>query len=156
VISMSELRSSPLMSVEFTLHPVQDLGVTPHGHRRIFPVSGGTFEGARLRGAVLPNAGGDWLLTRSDGAFQQDVRVTLQTHDGALILMTYRGVRHASPEVIERIARGESVDRSEYYLRTAPFFETSAPNYAWLNFIVAVAVGERIPNGARYEIFEIL
>src|SRR5262249_34131157 len=113
---MSELHSRPLMTVEFTLHPVQDLGVTPYGHRRVFPVSGGKFEGARLRGAVLPHAGGDWLLTRSDGAFQQDVRVTLETHDGALILMTYRGVRHASPEVIARIANGQPVDRSEYYL----------------------------------------
>jgi hypothetical protein len=70
--------------------------------------------------------------------------------------MTYRGVRHATPEVSARIAAGETVPPSEYYLRTAPFFETGAPAYAWLNTIVAIGVGERLPNGARYEVFEIL
>lgn len=153
---MTELRSRLLFTLEASLYPVQDLGATPHGQRRIFPVSGGRFEGARLRGIILPHAGGDWLLTRADGSFQQDVRMTLETDDGALILMTYRGVRHASPDVSAKIARGEPVDRSEYYLRTSPFFETDSARYAWLNHIVAVGVGERVPNGARYEVFEVL
>jgi hypothetical protein len=48
------------------------------------------------------------------------------------------------------------VDRREYYLRTAPFFETCAVRYSWLNTIVAVGVGERLPNGATYEVFEVL
>jgi uncharacterized protein DUF3237 len=153
---MSQLRSKPLFNIEIALHPLQEVGVTPLGQRRVVPVSGGRFEGERLRGAVLPHAGSDWLLGRADGAFQQDVRLTLQTDDGALILMSYRGVRHSSAEVAAKLARGESVDRSEYYLRTAPFFETGAERYAWLNTIVAVGVGERLPNGAAYEIFEVL
>jgi hypothetical protein len=70
--------------------------------------------------------------------------------------MTYRGVRHAAPEVNARIARGEPVAASEYYLRTAPFFETSSPQYAWLNTIVSVGIGERRPNDVVYEVFEIL
>lgn len=70
--------------------------------------------------------------------------------------MTYRGVRYASPEVNARIARREQVAASEYYLRTAPFFETSSPKYAWLNKIVTVGMGERRPGDVRYEIFEIL
>jgi hypothetical protein len=70
--------------------------------------------------------------------------------------MTYRGVRHALPEVNERIARGERVAASDYYLRTAPFFETSSAKYAWLNKIVSVAIGERQPEGVTYEVFEIL
>lgn len=93
-------------------------------------MSGGRFEGARLAGTILPYTGGDWLLTRGDGSFQQDVRMTLQTDDGALILMTYRGVRYASVEVSAKIARGEPVNRSEYYLRTIPFFETSSERCA--------------------------
>jgi hypothetical protein len=153
---MAELRSQPLFNLRIQLNPLQELGLTPLGQRRIIPVSGGSFEGVRLRGVVLPHAGGDWLLVRSDGAFQQDVRLTLQTDDGALIYMSYRGVRHGSPEVTARLARGERVDPTEYYLRTAPFFETAAPAYAWLNKIVAVGVGERRPNGAAYEVFEVL
>jgi len=80
----------------------------------------------------------------------------LRTDDGALVVMTYRGVRHASPEVNERIARGETVAPSDYYLRTAPFFETSSAAYAWLNKIVAVGVGERRPTDVVYEVFEVL
>jgi hypothetical protein len=48
------------------------------------------------------------------------------------------------------------VPSSEYYLRTAPFFETASPTYDWLNTIVTIGVGERQANGVRYEVFEIL
>jgi hypothetical protein len=70
--------------------------------------------------------------------------------------MTYRGIRHSSAEVARRIARGESVPRENYYLRTAPFFETAAPAYAWLNHIVTVGIGERLASGAAYDVFEML
>jgi hypothetical protein len=153
---MTELKSRPLLTLSIALHPIQELGSTPAGERRIVPVSGGRFDGDRLAGEVLPHGGSDLLLTRADGSFQQDVRLTLRTHDGALILMTYRGVRHAAPEVSDRIARGEAVAPSEYYLRIASFFETASPAHAWLNRIVAVGMGERRPGGANYEVFEIL
>ena len=133
-----------------------ELGPTPAGGRRIFPVSGGHFKGERLKGEVSPMIGSDLLLARADGSFQQDVRLLLIADDGGLILMTYRGVRRASPAVAERLARGETVDASEYYLRTTPYFETAAPAHAWLNGIVAVATGARSPGGVDYEVFEIL
>jgi len=153
---MIELKSRPLFTLSLNLHPIHELGLTPAGERRVVPVSGGRFEGDRLAGEVLPHGGSDLLLTRADGSFQQDVRLTLLTGDGALVLMTYRGVRHAAPEVGDRIARGEAVERSEYYLRIAPFFETASPAHAWLNRIVAVGIGERRPGGVTYDIFEIL
>lgn len=149
------LESRPLFTLRIDLHPVQPIGSTPLGGRRIVPVSGGEFTGDRLRGHVLPHAGSDWLLERRDGSFQQDVRLTLETDDGALILMSYRGVRHAPPEVSARLARGEDVAPDEYYLRTAPFFETAAEPYAWLNLIVSVAKGRRAGGAAIYEVFEI-
>ena len=153
---MSALRSRPLFNLRIDLHPWQELGGTPLGERRIAPVAGGTFEGDRLRGTVLGHAGGDWLLVRADGSVQLDVRLTLRTDDAALVYMSYRGVRHAPAEVAARLARGERVDPGEYYLRTAPFLETAAPRYAWLNHIVTVGVGERLPNGVIYEVFEVL
>jgi Protein of unknown function (DUF3237) len=154
--AMPELQSRHLFTITMKLPPILELGETPAGNRRIFTVSSGQFAGERLRGEVLPEASSDLLLVRADGSFQQDVRLILRTHDGALILMTYRGVRHASPEVSARIGRGEQVSASDYYLRTAPFFETSSPKYEWLNKIVSVAVGERLADGVRYEVFEIL
>jgi hypothetical protein len=150
------LASRPLFTIRMSLHPAHDLGATPLGGRRIIPVSGGDFEGTRLRGTVMPHAGSDWLIARADGSFQQDARLTLLTDDGALIGMSYRGVRHSTPEVAARLARGESVGPADYYLRTAPFFETSAERYAWINTIVSVGVGERVPNGVVYDVFEVL
>jgi Protein of unknown function (DUF3237) len=153
---MSELKSRHLFTLTMKLLPTLELGDTPAGKRRVFTVASGRFFGDRLRGEVLPQAGSDLLLVRTDGSSQQDVRLILRADDGALILMTYRGVRQASSEVNERIARGEAVPASEYYLRTVPFFETSAPQYAWLNHIVSVAVGEREQDGVKYEVFELL
>jgi Protein of unknown function (DUF3237) len=143
---MQELESRALFTITMSLDPVIEIGETPAGIRRVFTVSGGNFEGDRLRGKVLPQASSDL----------QDARIVLRTDDGATIVMTYRGVRHAAPEVSARIARGEHVAGSEYYLRAVPFFETSAPKYAWLNQIVAVSVGERQPNIVSYQVFEIL
>ena len=70
--------------------------------------------------------------------------------------MTYRGIRHGPPEIIERIGRGEDVDPSLYYFRTAPFFETASEKHGWLNRIVAVATGRRRGSGPVYDVFEVL
>jgi hypothetical protein len=153
---MAELKSRHLCVITMQLPPTLELGDTPAGNRRVFTVSGGQFIGDRLRGEVLPQAGSDLLLVRADGSYRQDVRLILRTDDGALILMTYRGVRYASAAVSARIACGERVAASDYYLRTAPFFETSSPQYAWLNQIVCIGIGERQPDGVSYEVFEIL
>jgi len=153
---MRELNSRHLFTITMKLPPTLDLGDTPAGNRRIFTVSGGQFAGDRLRGEVLPQASSDLLLTRPDGSSQQDVRLLLRTDDNALILMTYGGRRHASAEAGARIRRGEQVPPTDYYLRTAPFFETASPNYAWLNKIVSVGIGERVADGVSYEVFEIL
>jgi Protein of unknown function (DUF3237) len=153
---MPELKSRHLFTITMKLPPTLELGDTPSGNRRVFTVSGGEFAGDRLRGEILPLASSDLLLVRGDGSSQQDVRLILQTDDRAFILTTYRGVRHASAEVSARIARGEQVAPSDYYLRTAPFFETSSSKYAWLNRIVSVGVGERLAYGVKCEIFEIL
>jgi len=65
-------------------------------------------------------------------------------------------VRHGPPEVMDRIAKGEDVDPTEYYLRNAPFFETNATKYDWLNKIVSVGIGRREADSAVYDVHEIL
>jgi len=153
---MQELKSRHLFTIAIGLHPTIELGDTPAGRRRVFAVSGGEFAGDRIRGTLMPVIGSDLLLVRADGSAQQDVRILLKTDDEALVLMTYRGVRHASDEVNARIARGETVNGEDYYLRTAPFFETSALRYSWINRIVAIGVGARRGDNVVYEVFEIL
>ena len=152
---MSELTSTPLFEIELTVEGPQAAGDTPAGDRRIFLVTGGRFEGERLRGTVL-DGGSDWILLRPDGAFQLDVRLMLQTDDEALICMTYRGLRHGPEAVMARLARGETVDPDDYYFRVAAFFETGAARYDWLNRICAVGRGDRRPTGPHYSFFEIL
>lgn len=153
---MKELKSTHLFTLTIKLHPTIEIGNTPAGQRRVFSVSGGEFAGDRIHGTIMPNIGSDLLLVRADGSAQQDVRMVLKTDDGALVLMTYRGVRHASDEVNARMARGEQVSGSAYYLRTAPFFETSSSRYDWINRIVAIGVGERREDSVAYEVFEVL
>ncbi|HEY1907143.1 MAG TPA: DUF3237 domain-containing protein [Myxococcaceae bacterium] len=143
---MSSLRTQLLFTLEISLRPIHDLGVTPLGRRRLVPVSGGRFEGPRLRGEVLPDVGGDWLLEGADGTFRSDVRLALRTDDGALISQTYRGIRHAVP----------SVSEGEHYLRTVAFLETASPEHRWVNDLVAVGTGRRIPDRVIYTLHEVL
>ena len=147
--------SRPLMTLQVVVPPPQRIGAVPHGARVIAPITGGTFEGPRLRGNVLPG-GGDWTLLRSDGVLELDLRITLETDDGALIYMTSFGLRHGPADVLAALGRGESVDPSRYYFRTAPRFEASAPRYAFLNRLIAVASGNRQSRGPIYTIDEVL
>ena len=149
------LRSELVLDLHADLEPPQAVGATPFGGRSIFIVTGGTFEGPRLRGAVLPG-GGDWFITRGDGVGELDVRATLRTDDGALIYLAYRGILDVKPEVVRRVFGGEDVSLSEYYFRTAPRFETADERYAWLNSLVCVGVGAFGPNRVAYRVFGIL
>src|SRR5437868_9513573 len=144
-----------LMMLQVVVAPLQKLGAVPHGMRLIAPITGGTFEGPRLRGKVL-SGGGDWTISRSDAVLELDLRITLETDDGALINKSSFGLRHGPPEVLAALARAESVDPTRYYFRTAPRFETSAQSYAFLNRLIAVASGDRRATGPIYTINEIL
>ena len=133
------ITSRPLMSLRLATSPTQDIGSTPHGTLTIFPVAGGSFEGERLRGKVLAG-GGDWVTADGSGTFALDLRVTLETDDGALIHMTFTGVR----------------DDANNYFRTVPRFETVAPKYAFLNRVLAIGTGEIRSDGPVHIVEEIL
>ncbi len=151
---MPELQSDFLFTIRITVNDLYDIGATPFGTRHIDMLGEGSFEGPKLRGVVI--GGIDQKIFRSDGAMNPNVRLVLKTDDEALIYMSYTGIRHGSKEVMERIASGKEVDTSEYYLRNTPYFETSAPQYDWINRIVCVGIGRRMPDHAAYDIFEIL
>ena len=57
------------------------------------------------------------------------VRPAFKTDNETLFYMSYTELRYDSTEVMERIASGEEVDPSEYYLRNTSYFEISAPQY---------------------------
>jgi hypothetical protein len=154
---MLELEPPPLKSLfraQITLAPIRDLGHTPLGHRRIIEITGGSFSGDRLSGRVLPG-GADWQILRADGSAYLDTRYTLETSDGALIYVQNKGYRHGPPGVLERLARGEDVDPALYYMRTSPWFETSADRYAWLNRTICVGSGRRRAAGVDIDFFTV-
>src|SRR3954447_17826096 len=149
------MTSRPLLTLQVVVGQPQKRGAVPHGTRVIVPITGGSFDGPRLRGKVLPG-GGDWTLLRSDGVLELDLRITLETDDSALIYVNSFGLRHGPAEVLAALARGEAVDPSQYYFRTAVRFETSAAQYAFLNRLIAISTGDRRPTGPIYTIDEIL
>jgi hypothetical protein len=138
--------------------PQQDVGEAPFGRRMIAQVTGGEFEGERLRGQVLAG-GGDWATIDSGGTLRLDARVTLETDDGARIYVSYRGVLRPYAVARAHGAKGGPADDTEarqLYFRTAPIFETGDPRYAWLNDIVAVASGKALGHSVEYDVFEVL
>jgi len=152
---LKTLRTRPLFVMRLDVRKLQIVGATPNSYRRIGVVPGGSFEGERLSGEVL-DGGSDWQTARTDGAITLDVRLVLKTKDDALIGMTYRGVRHGSPEVLARIDKGEAVDPTTYYFRINALFETAAAKYDWINRIVGVGIGYRRFDGPIYSVFEVL
>jgi Protein of unknown function (DUF3237) len=152
---MADIRTTPLMTLKLAVSGMQAVGETPLGNRRIGLVAGGTFEGPKLRGKVLPG-GADWIIIRNDGVTTLDVRIVLETDDGATIGLQYRGLRHGPDDVMAKVNSGQFVDPSLYYFRTTVTFETAAPQYAWLNKVFGIGTGSRPPEGPVYEIFEVL
>jgi hypothetical protein len=110
----------------------------PQGTRTVVQLVGGRFEGPRVK-ASLQTPAGDWITNRTDGSYRLDVRLTLKTDDGALILVTYNGIGQTT-------STGAS-------LRAAPLFETGDSRYAWLTRLQAVAVGERVGTAVSYDIY---
>lgn len=96
------------------------------------PITGGSVEGPRLNGTVVPG-GGDWAVERS-GTTQLEARYLIRADDGAVIDILNRGYFRATPGVWERMERGENVPEDEpgLYFRTAPVFQTDAPQHRWL------------------------
>jgi Protein of unknown function (DUF3237) len=115
------------------------------GSRTVVGVTGGTFEGPKLKGKVV-GPGADWPLRISDTLRILDVRTILVTDDDQKIYMTYRGV-------IRTPAPGQPGER---YWRTTPIFETDSKKYEWITQIVAVGVSYTVPQRVAYRIFEIV
>lgn len=158
VRSVDEIRTAHLFDIAIDLQPRQNIGEGPIGRRVLFGSAGGTFEGPELLGQVLPG-GGDWALFRPDGVMILDVRLTLKTHDDALIQMTYGGRWVTPPEAQSEMAdagKRHAVDPARYYFRTNPLFETGARQYAWMNNIVCVGTGYLIERGIAYKVARIL
>jgi hypothetical protein len=130
-----------LMDFKVRLYsPVIDVGTGPFGTRSIYNAAEGTFEGPRLKGRVLPG-GGDMPVTDANGTMRLDIRVTLETNDGAFIYLQNQGVWRSDPTRPAR-PQGEAADFGDMYIMSSPRLETGDERYQWLNDFVYVAEGK--------------
>ncbi|WP_426956322.1 DUF3237 domain-containing protein [Muricoccus radiodurans] len=149
-----EMVGDPVGVVEVAVGPPVVLGPGPNGERRVIPINGGRVTGPRLEGEVLPG-GADFQLIRPDGVAEIEARYVIRAADGALVYVVNRGLRHAAPEDMDRLLRGEPVPPERVYFRTAPVFETAAPALAWLTRSLFLGYGERRPDSVRIRIVEV-
>lgn len=152
---LGPVQTRPLFVMDVAVDHIHAVGVPGGADRRVGNIAGGRFAGSRLSGTILPG-GADWQTLRADGTVLLDARIVLAADDGAVIGMTYEGIRTGPPDVLARLARGEPVDPAEYHFRTTARFTTSAPHYDWLNRVIAIGLGHRLPAGPIYSLHELL
>jgi hypothetical protein len=132
-------------SVRAELAPPLEQGEVNGARQRFIGVTGGKVYGPKLKGTVL-GGGGDWQGIRPGGLTQVLARYFIKADDGTVIGVTNEGVRVASPEVTEKLAKGIEVDPSEYYFRGTPRLEVADGPHEWLKRHVFVARGIRKPD----------
>ena len=128
--------------LKVTTDKMMPLGTTAHGERRIIPITGGTFEGPKLKGIVL-NGGADYQFVNKENTRTEiEAIYTIRTNDSVLIHIRNVGLVIKTKEAAEKLAKGEPVDRNSIYFRAAPKFEapTDSP-YNWLNDAIFVCKG---------------
>jgi hypothetical protein len=151
-VRLPELTTTKIAHVRVELDPVLTVGPTAHGLRRIIPIVGGTIEGERLNGEILPG-GADWQLVDDAGTAYIDTRYTARTSDGALVYLATTGVRHGPAPVLQRVAAGEPVDPGEYYFRVGVRLEAGDPRYSWLGRTLFVAYAARFADAVVYDLY---
>jgi hypothetical protein len=149
----------PDLQLLFEVRGVLDLpivvGETPDGLKRVVPISGGSFEGPKLRGTIVPG-GADWQYVRADGVTVVEARYLLRTDDDVLIEVHNRGLRHGPEETMRRLAAGEHVDPREYYFRATPSLSAPAGKYEWLNRSLFLCSGARYATSITLWIYQVL
>ena len=126
------------------LKPPVPVGTGPIGTRMYYEVTGGEVSGDRLRGKIL--SGGEWALIGPDGFLRVDVRLQIETHDGAFIYAQYLGLLEANEKVQAALANGTGTEFEDQYFYTNPRMETGDERYAWVNTTFFVGEGRILPD----------
>lgn len=134
------LRSEFLFDLTLAAQPPSIVGF-PGGDRAIVAVTGGSFQGPRLKGTIAAS-GGDWIVDRPDGSRLLDVRIVMTTDDLQKIFVTWRGIAYSSGGAL--------------FARIVPMFETGSAKYSWLNRVVSVGVYRPAAAEIKYRVYQIL
>jgi len=151
---MFEYHLEHLFSYNATLASEPEvIGPIPEGLRMIYYVTGGEVSGPKVKGKLRP-VGADWFTLRTDGVGILDVRATIETEDGALIYVTYRGMTDIGEGWYEKILQGEAPPTS-LPIHTAPVCHSAHPDYLWLNRVHCLGIGQSFMDQmeVRYDIY---
>ncbi len=130
-----------------------DFGQVAGRGRRFIPITGGTVSGEH-DGTIIPG-GADWQTIGPNGVIDLEARYGLLL-DGETVEVRSTGLRSGSPEVLAQLAAGAILPGSEYYFRTMVRFYTSSQKLGFLNNLMAIAVGERLPTHVRLSLYRVL
>lgn len=144
----------PMTRIRCEVGALVSLGAAPTGERRYVPLGGGAATGPELNGTLV-EGGIDWQVARSDGVLEIAAHYVIRTDDGALVEVKSDGLRHGPAEVMQRLARGEAVPRDAYFFRTLMRFTTGAPQWAHLNKVMAIAVGQREARAVLLDVYRL-
>lgn len=128
-------------SYRATLSEPEVIGEVAEGLRLNVYVTGGEVLGPRIKGKIRP-VGADWLTIRTDGIGVLDVRATVETHDGALIYTYYSGIADLGPDGYRNFVAGAPPPADGIALRIRPTYQTSHPDYRWVNRACCIGVGK--------------
>lgn len=140
------------LSLDVASDRAANIGTVARGRRTIVPIKGGHFNGTQLSGTVMPG-GADWVILRSDGVMEIDVRITLETHSGSLIYLAYTGLFCGANDAMKKLAKGEVLNDSDFSLTVTARAECSDQSLAWLNTATIVGLGRQSGFNPTYEFF---
>lgn len=141
-------------TLEVEVSPPRLFGTGRFAERRMIPILGGRVTGPEIEGTILPG-GADWQDVGTDGLAELTAHYAFETDDGALVEIHNSGFRHAPPEVLKRMAAGEKVDPSLYYMRTTATLQTSDARYAHINRLMFVGTGARNASGVQIDLYAV-
>jgi len=131
------------------------VGETAHGIRKIIPITGGTVTGPLINGKII-SGGADWQLVRHDGVIEIEAHYQFKTEDDVVIYIKNAGLRVASMEVADKLAKGEPVNANQYYFRGTPKFEAPKGVHGWINNCLFLSSGERLAQSVLIRVWRIL
>ena len=123
--------------LKVTIDPAMRIGSTAHGDRIIIPITGGTFEGPKMKGTVLLGGADYQYSARGKGRTEIEAIYTVKTDDGIFIHIRNAGLIYSVPR-----PNNESSNINQFYFRAAPKFEApSDSKYDWLNNALFICRG---------------
>ena len=152
---VAALQTKYVFSLAIKIGPPIVAGDFGYGTRRIIPILGGEVRGEGIKGTILPH-GADFQTIRPNGFTELEAKYAFEMDDGAMVYIENVGIRFGPSELLDRIAKGETVDPALIYFRSVPKFETGAEKYRWLMEHLFIGVGARHPDRVEIEVHQVL